>query len=210
MTPGAKVRIKICGITDPGDATAAVDAGADALGFIFYKKSPRYISPEEAEQIVIKLPPFVTAVGVFVDETDEEVNRIVKLARLGCAQLHGSETPVVCSRVEAKVIKALRVRDEKDIEGLRGYCVSAFLLDTFKEGVPGGTGETFDWDLAVAAKDLGPVILSGGLTPENVADAILKVRPYGVDVSSGVELSPGKKDHYNMRRFIEKARAACS
>ncbi|MFQ5465301.1 MAG: phosphoribosylanthranilate isomerase [Thermodesulfobacteriota bacterium] len=208
MTHGSPLRIKICGITSLDDALAAAGSGADALGFVFYGKSPRYVDPEKAGEIIGRLPPLVTTVGVFVDEPADRVNEIIKTARLDAAQLHGDETPEECLRVEARVIKALRVRGPEVIERMAGYDVAAFLLDAFREDAPGGTGETFDWAIAARAAGRGRVILSGGLTPDNVAGAARKVRPYGVDVSSGVELAPGRKDHERVRRFIEEARAA--
>jgi len=208
MTPGSPLRIKVCGITSLDDALAAVDSGADALGFVFYAKSPRRVTPEEAGEIIRRLPPLVTTVGVFVDEPAERVNEILRTARLDAAQLHGDETPGECRRVEARVIKALRVRGPGVIERMAGYDVAAFLLDAFREDAPGGTGETFDWAIAERAVGRGRVILSGGLTPDNVAGAVRRVRPYGVDVSSGVELAPGRKDPERVRRFIEEARAA--
>lgn len=208
MTPGRSLRIKICGITSLEDGLSATDSGADALGFVFSKASPRYVDPEAAGEIIRRLPPLVTMVGVFVDEASEAVNAIVRTAGLDAAQLHGEETPEECRRVEARVIKALRVRVPGDVERMAGYDVGCFLLDAFSEGAPGGTGATFDWDIAARAKRYGRIILAGGLTPDNVAGAVTKVRPYGVDVSSGVESEPGRKDFEKVRRFIEGARAA--
>lgn len=200
------VRVKICGITMAEDALMAAEYGADALGFIFYKKSPRYVEPGDAAAIIKELPPFVTTVGVFVDETPEEVNRIVEEAGLDRAQLHGSETPEECERVKVPVIKVLRVKEPGDVERLSRYHVSAFLLDTFREGTPGGTGETFDWSVAVKAGDYGRVILSGGLKADNVREAVARTLPYGVDVSTGVESAPGHKDPEKVMRFIEEAK----
>ncbi|GMR05150.1 MAG: phosphoribosylanthranilate isomerase [Thermodesulfobacteriota bacterium] len=203
------VRIKVCGITNFGDAVFAADSGADALGFIFWEKSPRYIEPQKAAEIIAGLPPFLTCVGVFVDEDAEKVNAVIRVAALDAVQLHGNEPPGYCRQMSVRVIKALRIRDIKDIEQMAGYEVSAFLLDAYKKGLPGGTGETFDWDTAVAAKEFGRIILSGGLTPDNVGDAVARVRPYGVDVSSGIEESPGKKDHAKVSAFIKEARGLC-
>jgi len=201
------VRVKICGLTNLEDALFAARAGADALGFIFYPKSPRYITPKEARLITAKLPPFITTVGVFVDEGPEKVNEIASEACLGALQLHGNESPAYCAYMGLSVIKALRVRGEEDIKSMASYDVSAFLLDTYKKGQIGGTGEVFDWDLAVKAKGgKKPIILSGGLTPENVAEAVKKVGPYAVDVSSGVEKSPGVKDRDKILAFIRKAK----
>jgi len=200
-------RVKICGITREEDALMAVEVGADALGFIFYPKSPRYITPEEARLIKTKLPPFVTTVGVFVDEDAGRVMEIARDAGLGAIQLHGHETPAYCANMGINVIKALRVRDEGDIRAMARYEVSAFLLDTYKEGQMGGTGEVFDWDLALKANQgKTPIILSGGLNPDNVARAVEKVRPYAVDVSSGVEVQSGVKDRDKVRNFIENAK----
>jgi phosphoribosylanthranilate isomerase len=202
-----RTRVKICGITNMDDAVSAVESGADALGFIFFEKSPRFIEEEEARSIVSRVPPYVTTVGVFVNEEPKEINRIVKSAGLDRVQLHGAEGPEVCRAIEAKVIKAARISGKEDLQGLDRYDVSAFLLDTFREGVEGGTGQTFDWDIALEAKKLGTVILSGGLTTENVVDAINHVRPWGVDVTSGVEKEPGKKDPEKIKRFIERVRS---
>ncbi len=202
------VRVKICGITNLADAEAAVRFGADALGFIFYKKSPRYIDPREAGGIIEALPPFVTKVGVFVNETLDEVRRAREEASLDRVQLHGDETPEYCSELGSGVIKAFRIRVRADIEKLALYDVPAYLLDTYREGTPGGTGETFNWEIAVEASSERRIILSGGLNAENVAMAIKTVRPYAVDVSSGVEAAPGKKDLEKMKKFIDEARTA--
>jgi phosphoribosylanthranilate isomerase len=202
-----QTRVKICGITNMDDALTAVECGADAIGFVFWVESPRFIEPQEAKRIASEIPPFVTTVGVFVNEPADRINRLVHSVGLDCVQLHGEEPHEACKGLEAKVIKAVRVSGEKDLEGLDRYDVFAFMLDTFREGVQGGTGKTFDWDIAVKAKRLGAVILSGGLTPDNVVDAIRHVRPYGVDVSSGVEREPGKKDPEKIRKFIDKVRS---
>lgn len=207
------VRIKICGITNPADAAMAAEAGADALGFVFWKKSPRYVAPSTAAAIIGSLPPFVTAVGVFVNELPERIVEIAVAAGLGCVQLHGDENPGVCGTIKASVvglrlIKAFRVSKGFDIMSLKPYSAQAYLLDAYKAGVPGGTGQTFDWEVAVKAKEMGRIILSGGLTPSNVAEAVREVRPYAVDVSSGVERSPGLKDADKVVRFIEAAKGA--
>lgn len=199
-------RVKICGITELEDALKAVEYGADALGFVFFDKSPRNISPQTAALIASELPPFVTTVGVFVNESPDRIRAVSDEVRLSCVQLHGDESPEFCASLGLKVIKALRVRDKADINMLRAYSVSAYLLDTFKEGVPGGTGETFDWEIALEAKKLGRIILSGGLTPENVKDAIELVRPYAVDVSSGIEIKPGRKDPDKVLKFIQRVK----
>lgn len=201
-------RVKICGITSVQDAAAAVDAGADALGFVFVPGTPRVISPEVAEQIVAGLPPFVTTVGVFVDQPLEEILSVIIRCRLQAVQLHGNEPETFSRRIPVKVIKAIRVRDAADLRGIGTYPAHAFLLDAFVEGQPGGTGTTISWDLARQAIGRVPVILSGGLRPENVAQAVRAVRPYAVDVSSGVETSPGRKDHRKVREFIAAVREA--
>ena len=206
--PEGRVRIKICGITRLEDALAAADAGADALGFIFYRKSPRNMSMKAVAKIVQALPPFIETVGVFVDESAERVNRVAEACGLARVQMHGGESAAFCKRLGRPVIKAVRVKDAGSLASLASYRVSGFLLDAHKEGVPGGTGHTFDWDLALAAKRHGPVILAGGLSPDNVALAIRRVRPYGVDVVSGVEAAPGIKDHGKLCAFIRAASAA--
>lgn len=201
-----QVRIKICGITNLEDALIATEFGADAVGFIFYEKSPRYINPRTAALIIRELPPFVATVGVFVNEPPDKLVDTAKQSGVGCVQLHGDETPEYCASLGLRTIKALRVKDAFVLNKLRSFTVSGILLDTYKEGVPGGTGETFDWEIAAEAAKAGRIILSGGLTPENVREAIEKVRPYAVDVSSGVESKPGKKDHEKLRKFFEQVR----
>ncbi|RJQ23995.1 MAG: phosphoribosylanthranilate isomerase [Nitrospiraceae bacterium] len=201
------VKVKICGITNLKDALAAVEFGADALGFVFYTNSPRAVTLETVKSIVSELPPFITTIGVFVDEHKGKLEKIARDARLHTVQLHGSEPPEAC-QLCIKTIKAVRVRDLTDLESLRGYSVSAFLLDTYSPHALGGTGRIFNWEIAVEAKRLGKIILAGGLTSENIDDAIKIVQPYGVDVSSGVESSKGIKDHKKLRSFIEKARNA--
>lgn len=201
------VKVKICGITNLEDALSAVDYGADALGFVFYKGSPRFISPEKAAAIVRELPPFVSTVGVFVDESPEQVDRILRLTGIEIAQFHGHEPPELCI-THARAIKAIRVKELSDLEPLSRYKVSAYLLDTYTPDALGGTGQIFNWDIAVEAKKFGRIILAGGLTPENIERAVLWVHPYGVDVSSGVEEEKGKKDHQKMRLFIKRAKEA--
>ena len=206
------LKVKICGITSLADALVAVDAGADALGFVFWEKSPRYIDPADAAHITCELPPFVKTVGVFVNEAPEVIRDTIEAAGIDCVQLHGDETPQDANEVAritgAPVIKALRMGGPAGVKELEAYKVSALLLDTYKKGTPGGTGETFDWTLALEAKAAGRIILSGGLTPHNVAKAVATVRPYAVDVSSGVEAAPGRKDADKVRMFIEEARKA--
>ena len=203
------VSVKICGITSVEDAQAAVAAGADALGFVFYPPSPRYVTPEQARQIIRRLPPFITTVGLFVDVPATTVHDIAGRCGLDRIQLHGRETPEFCRLIAPPVIKAFRIKNASSLANLPDYEVSAFLLDAYVEGaLPGGTGASFAWELAAQAKPYGPVILAGGLTPENVAAAIVQIRPYGVDVSSGVEQFPGVKDHTKVRHFIACAKAA--
>jgi len=203
------IKVKICGITNLHDAEAAIDFGADALGFVFYKKSPRSVSPREAASIISKLPPFISKVGVFVDESPEEIREIAKETGIGIIQLHGDEPPEAC-RLPWPAIKGIRVKSLESLDPLAGYqeLVSAFLLDAYAPDMPGGTGRVFNWEIAVEAKRFGRVILAGGLNPENISEAVRRVRPYAVDVSSGVELEKGKKDHRKMKLFIERARAA--
>jgi phosphoribosylanthranilate isomerase len=201
-----QVRVKICGITNLDDALAAVEFGADALGFVFFKGSPRYITPEKAREIILSLPPLVTRVGVFVDEKPEEVKRVVGLAGLEVAQFHGSEPPEDCN-ADCELIKAIRVKELSDLGPLDRYNVTAYLLDTYTPQSLGGTGQMFNWDIAIEAKRFGRIILAGGLTPENVSGAVVYVQPYAVDVSSGVEASKGKKDHKKLKLFIENAKS---
>lgn len=203
------VKVKICGITNLEDALAAVEAGADALGFVFADSSPRKVSPEAAAAIIRELPPFVSKVGVFVNAKEETMLTTSAQIGLDTLQLHGDEPPAPWLSCTLKTIKAFRMRDADSLRVLSGYETSAWLLDSFVPDKPGGTGATFNWDLAIAAKKLGrPIILAGGLTPGNVADAVRKVQPFAVDVSSGVESSPGRKDHTLVRRFIAAAKAA--
>jgi phosphoribosylanthranilate isomerase len=201
------LRIKICGITNAEDASAAVEYGADALGFVFYPKSPRSVTPEIARSIINTLPPFVTTVGVFVNETAETINRIKAETGITMVQLHGDESPAFCLQWP-HVIKAFRVAALSDLEAFEHYTASAFLLDTYSPAKYGGTGQVFNWEIAVEAKRYGSIILAGGLTADNVAKAVAKVRPYAIDVSSGVERAKGKKDLVKLRLFIERAKAA--
>lgn len=204
-----RTKVKICGITNQEDADVAVSLGVDALGFIF-ARSPRKIEPDTAGEIISSLPAMIAFVGVFVDEEEDRVRQIASQCGLNMLQFHGRESPKYCGLFQQKIIKAFRIRDDmslRDIPDYQGHAAT-FLLDTYKKGMMGGTGETFNWNLAIEAKALGPIILSGGLTPNNVKDAILRVRPYGVDVSSGVESCPGKKDHKRLRDFVEQVREA--
>jgi phosphoribosylanthranilate isomerase len=198
------IRIKICGITNLEDALLAADLGADALGFIFYAKSPRYVAPEAAQAIIAQLPPFVATVGVFVDEAAAVVQEVAAQVRLDWVQLHGQESPDYCRHLGRRVIKAFRIQDEDSLPGLADYrgAAQALLLDTYKKGQVGGTGEIFDWHVARKAKEYGPIILAGGLTADNVAQAIDTAGPASVDAASGTEAAPGKKDPAKLRAFF--------
>lgn len=200
------IKIKICGITSLEDAQAAVTAGADALGFVFYKKSPRNVSFEQASAIIRCLPPFVQTVGLFVNEDLAIINGTADRCGLDIVQLHGEETPEFCAGVKRRVIKAFRVIDASSLDQIKNYDVAACLLDAWCPDAYGGTGKTFNWDLAAAAVTERCIILAGGLTPENVAEAVQTVRPYAVDVSSGVEAGPGRKDHEKVADFIHAAK----
>lgn len=200
------VRVKICGITSLEDARFAVGAGADALGFNFYPKSTRYVAPGKVAEIVSSLPPFVTAVGVFVNESTQQIVSVIDTACLQAVQLHGDEPPEACEGLPASVIKAFRVGPEFEVGMLDGWPVDTVLLDTARAGSYGGTGETFDWSLAVAAASGHRIILSGGLNPENVTEAVRTVGPYAVDAASGVEVSPGVKDPEKVAAFIKAAK----
>ena len=200
-------RVKICGITNLADAQVAVEAGADALGFNFYEKSPRFIPTKPAAEISRALPPFTLRVGVFVNPSEELVLRAIGECGLNLLQFHGDEPPGFCTQFGLMNMKAFRIRDAGSLKALPEYRTDAWLLDAYSSDTLGGTGEKFNWDLAVEAQKFGkPVFLAGGLTPENVADAIRKVKPFGVDVSSGVESSPGKKEHAKVRAFIKAAK----
>ncbi|PAW80170.1 MAG: hypothetical protein B9S32_01715 [Verrucomicrobia bacterium Tous-C9LFEB] len=203
------IRVKICGITNEADAFAAIEAGADALGFVLYPKSPRYITPAAAGRIVRQLPPFIQSVAVTVNATPPEVRDIETVATFDIWQLHGDELPDRCRALyPRRLIKALSPQSNT-FHHVSEYNVMAFLLDTPSTSY-GGTGKTFDWKLAVTFKQstAKPLILSGGLTPENVAEAIRTVQPYAVDVSSGVEAEPGKKDHRKVKEFIRVCKSS--
>ncbi len=202
-------RVKICGITRPEDALAAVEAGADALGFVFFKESPRHIFPEKAAEIITLLPPFVQVVGLFVNEQAEQVNEIADLCRLDLVQLHGDETSAYCRQIRRRILKAFRVRTLTCLDPISDYLTAGLLLDTYSPSFYGGTGTAFNWEIAREASGrFGRIVLAGGLTPDNVADAIRQVHPWAVDVSSGVESEPGKKDHQKVREFIRNAKEA--
>jgi phosphoribosylanthranilate isomerase len=207
------VKVKICGVTNYDDALLVTNAGAEYIGFNFVKESPRKISDKLAQTIIDKLPYFVSAVGVFLNEDPKIVVKYVKKCGLGMVQLHGDETPEYCKDIHAKtgvpVIKAFRMENDQSLEKIPAYAeaVQYYLLDSFVPDAAGGTGEVFNWDLAIKVREMGkPVFLAGGLTPDNVADAVKKVMPFAVDVASGVERLPRRKDYDRMNQFIRKAR----
>jgi phosphoribosylanthranilate isomerase len=200
------VRVKICGITNLEDARHAVSSGADALGFVFYLESPRCVTPDRVRQIIAELPPLVTCVGLFVNERPSRISEIAGYCGLNAIQLHGDETPEQCSFPPYRVIKALRVSRLAQTEPLPVYPVSALLLDALVPGQFGGTGQLCDWELAARMAAMHPLILAGGLTPGNVTAAVRAVRPYAVDVSSGVEAGPGRKDPRKVTEFIHLAK----
>ena len=202
------VTVKICGITNAEDAEVVVSAGANALGFIFYPRSPRAVTPSRASAICSRLPGHVARVGVFVNASPDEVNETAAMCGLSILQFHGDESPEYCSQFGIMTMKAFRVRDRETITSLPRYTTHAWLLDAYNPVQRGGSGETFDWQLAVAANQFGKLIfLAGGLTPENVVQAIRQVKPFGVDVSSGVETAPGRKDHTKVRAFVAAAKS---
>jgi phosphoribosylanthranilate isomerase len=198
----SRVKVKICGITNLEDALAAVDAGADALGFVFVEQSPRCVSPQKAAAIIAKLPPFVQTVGLFVDAEQERINWLTDFCGLDLVQLHGDEDPDFCAGIRRRIIKVFRVKDAASMSSLDRYQVASYLLDAWSPDAHGGTGSSFDWSLAREVAGNRSVILAGGLNPGNVSEAVDMVRPYGVDVSSGVESSPGKKDPEKVKSFI--------
>jgi phosphoribosylanthranilate isomerase len=207
--PQMSVIVKICGITNRDDALASAELGANALGFVFHDSSPRSVSLEVAANITESLPPSVVKVGVFVDALEEKVMRAIAACGLNVLQFHGTESPDYCLQFGLMSVKAFRIRDESFLTDLERYPTDAWLLDSYVAGQPGGTGATFNWDLAAKAGALGkPIFLAGGLTPENVAVAVRQVRPYAVDVSSGVEAAPGKKDLEKVKAFIQTAKNA--
>ena len=205
------LKVKICGITNATDALAAVEAGADALGFVFAAGSPRTITSARVAQIIARVPALVAKVGVFVDPSADFVRGVLAECELDVLQFHGKETPVFCRQFGRKVIKAARVQGAASLQELAIFDQEVWLLDSYVPGASGGTGASFNWELACeATRQHRWVMLAGGLTPENVGRAINQVRPYGVDVSSGVEQRPGEKDAAKIRRFIREARAALS
>ena len=203
------LRIKICGITNIRDAMAAIEAGANALGFMFFEKSKRYVPPETGRKIVQAIPPFVSCVGVFVNETHEKIQSIKDYCQLDTIQLHGDESPEFCHNIPGKTIKAFQLKNPIDLEATEPYKTSAWLLDTYSPAARGGTGESFNWSWVQDARPLGrPTIIAGGLSPDNAADCVLATEPYGLDVSSGVEKEPGQKCAEKMKAFIHAARVA--
>jgi phosphoribosylanthranilate isomerase len=199
-------KVKICGITSIEDALMAVQAGADALGFVFFEKSQRFVETERAAAIIAGLPPLVQVVGLFVNAPLEVVNATADRCGLDIVQLHGEESPAFCAAVHRRVMKAFRVRGMDSLSTMADYRVAGYLLDAYSPHSYGGTGDRFDWDCAVAAKARGPIILAGGLNPDNVAAAVAQVGPFAVDVSSGVESSPGRKDPEKVTSFIKNAK----
>ena len=199
-----KVKVKICGITNLADASTAVRLGADALGFIF-APSPRRIAPQTARAIIRAVPPFVKTVGVFVNEAPATIREVMQHCGLDLVQLHGDESPALCKKLMPCTIKALRLKNESSLQTSQPYYgkVKALLLDTYSKEKAGGTGKTFDWKLAIKIKEQGtPIIISGGLAPSNIVAAIHTVRPYAVDVNSGVEKCPGKKSHILIKALM--------
>ncbi|MFC0562540.1 phosphoribosylanthranilate isomerase [Halalkalibacter alkalisediminis] len=200
------VRIKFCGLTDKYSAMAAVEAGADSIGCVF-AASKRKVTPEQAKEIIESLPPYVSTVGVFVDETLDRINEIAEYCQLDLLQLHGSETPEYCRQIKRPVVKTIKVRKASDLDQAAAYkqVVRGFLLDAYVEGASGGTGHTFPWEHVAKAQGMSPIILAGGLRADNVKEAIFKTRPYAVDVSSGIE-TDGFKDPRKMIEFVQRVR----
>lgn len=199
------MKVKICGITNLNDAIEASSLGANALGFIF-AKSPRQITPQAAKEIIKQLPPFISSVGVFVNEDINKVKKIASDCKLDVIQLHGDETPEYCTQLTQTVIKAIRINNIEDLKLIDKYqpCTKGILLDTYVKNIQGGTGLSFDWDLANKAQEHNhPIIVAGGITPQNVKQAIITASPYGIDVSSGVESEPGKKDYQKLIQLFE-------
>ena len=204
-----RTRVKICGITRPEHARAAAGAGADAIGLMFYEASPRYVTPARAREVCAALPPLVSVVGVFVNPEPRDVETVVEGLPVGLIQFHGEEPPELCARAGRPYVKAVRVRTGEDIvtAAARYPDARALLLDAHHDALWGGTGARFDWDVVPA--DVGrPIVLAGGLKPENVADAIRRVRPFAVDVSGGVESAPGEKDSRSIERFMKEVAGA--
>jgi phosphoribosylanthranilate isomerase len=202
-----RVKVKICGITNLADAKAATEAGADVLGFVFYDRSPRFVSFDAAARMIRELPPYIVKAGVFVNAPADSVLRAVRDCGLNLLQFHGDEAPDYCLQFGLMSMKAFRIRDADSLQALRKYPTDAWLLDAYDPHKLGGTGEVFNWDLALEAQSWGrPIFLAGGLTPENVAEAVSRARPYAVDVSSGVEATLGRKDHARVKAFVQAAK----
>jgi len=204
------IKVKICGITNLEDALNSVKAGCNALGFVFYRKSPRYITPDKASRIIKHLPSDILKMGVFVNAEEKTIKRIARLCSLDMLQFHGNESPEFCKKFKGyKIIKAFRVKDRIKLENLLNYKIFAYLFDTFVKSKMGGTGKKFNWVLVRNLKGLRkPIFLSGGLNAKNVKEAIRQVRPNWLDVSSSVEIKPGKKDPKKVKEFIEAAKKA--
>ncbi len=200
------MKVKICGITNLEDARAAIDFGADAIGLVFASDSPRFVSKEYAAEIIQRLPSFVTTVGVFTSMDEEEIAEVVAQCGIDRVQFHAAFPARTVQRFSQRAIQVIRVKDENSFKDMGEIPVRAFLLDTYHEKMAGGSGISFNWAIAGKAKFPGQIILAGGLRPENIQEAIRKVRPYGVDVSSGVEAEKGKKDHAKMKKFIRLAK----
>jgi phosphoribosylanthranilate isomerase len=202
------IRVKICGITSIDDALIAVDAGADSIGLVFYPPSPRYVSIVAAAKIAQAVGPFVTVVGLFVNADEAEINRVLSHVDLHVLQFHGDESSTFCECFQRPYMKAIRMKPDLDVEqAIKAYPSAAgVLLDAYRKGVPGGTGEIFDWKRVPSGKDLPAIIVAGGLTPANVASAVTATCPYGVDVSGGVESSPGKKNQEKVVSFINNTK----
>ncbi len=198
-----KLKVKICGITNIEDALLAQQLGADAIGFIFYNKSKRYISPDIAESISKYLSPFTMKIGVFVNESTEEINKISAKVKLNAVQLHGEESPELIEKINLPVIKSFRINDEFNFSILNDYKNVSFLFDAFSKDEYGGTGKTFNWNL-IPPELKNKIILSGGISIENVEEVIKKINPAAIDVSSSLEEYPGKKDHQKLKQFFEK------
>lgn len=204
------VKVKVCGITNLEDARLACGFGADALGFIFYKKSPRCVSSVAAKSIIDSLPPFVGTVGVFVNALLSEINQILKTVPIKLIQLHGDESWDYCRQIPLPVLKVFRVKNGFDLSIIKKYKTSGFLLDTYHDQSYGGTGKTFNWNIAKEAKKYGPIVVSGGLNSRNVRETVEFVHPYAVDVCSGVEAEPGKKDSEKLKAFFQEVRKTAS
>lgn len=202
-----RTRVKICGITRPEDALVAAECGVDAIGLVFYPKSPRYVDAEQAKIIIAALPPFVTTVGLFMDTQADDIYLVVKSVPLDCLQFHGDECPADCGRYDLPYIKAVAMQGGMDYALYTASYPDAagFLLDSHRTGQAGGTGKTFDWS-QIPKKQDKPLILAGGLRPDNVAEAISQVQPYGIDLSSGVESSPGVKDAAKIQNLMKEVR----